>query len=81
MRFFLPFHVLSFSFSGGHFVQLCDNRDIPIVFLQNSSMSGGRGSAHSEACDGATLKERAKFIQCLSVVRVPKVSVNVGGVR
>merc|ERR1719410_2002788 len=24
---------------GGHFVQLCDNRDIPLVFLQNSSLS------------------------------------------
>ena len=24
---------------GGHFVQLCDNRDIPLIFLQNSSLS------------------------------------------
>jgi len=59
---------------GGHFVQLCDNRDIPLVFLQNSSMSGDTG------CDAATMKERAKMIQCLSVVRVPRISLNVGGV-
>ena len=59
---------------GGHFVQLCDNRDIPLVFLQNSSQS-----SHDQ-CDGNTMKERAKFIQCLSVVRVPKISLNVGGV-
>ena len=59
---------------GGHFVQLCDNRDIPLVFLQNSSMSGAPG------CDAATLKERAKLVQCLSVVRVPRISLNVGGV-
>merc|ERR1719400_2708474 len=58
---------------GGHFVQLCDNRDIPLVFLQNSSQS-----SHDQ-CDGNTMKERAKFIQCLSVVRVPKISLNVGG--
>ena len=57
---------------GGHFVQLCDNRDLPLVFLQNSSQS-------SPQCDAVTLKERAKFIQCLSVVRVPKISLNVGG--
>merc|ERR1712025_461599 len=59
---------------GGHFVQLCDNRDIPLVFLQNSSLS------QDSSCDGVTLKERAKFVQCLSVVQVPKISVNIGGV-
>lgn len=58
---------------GGHFVQLCDNRDIPIVFLQNSSCSGGAG------CDGETMKERAKFMQAHSTVRVPKITLNVGG--
>jgi len=59
---------------GGHFVQLCDNRDIPLVFLQNSSLS------HGEVCDGTTMKERAKFMHCQSVVRVPKITLNVGGV-
>ena len=58
---------------GGHFVQLCDNRDVPLVFLQNSSMSA------QQSCDAVTMKERAKFIQCLSVARVPKISLNVGG--
>jgi len=59
---------------GGHFVQLCDNRDIPLVFIQNGSQSLG------SFCDAVTMKERAKFIQCQSVVRVPKVTLNVGGV-
>jgi len=59
---------------GGHFVQLCDNRDIPLVFLQNSSLSHGAGT------DGVTMKERAKFMQSQSVVRVPKITLNVGGV-
>jgi len=58
---------------GGHFVQLCDSRDIPLVFIQNSSQSLG------SPCDAQTMKERAKFIQCQSVVRVPKVTLNVGG--
>lgn len=58
---------------GGHFVELCDNRDIPLIFLQNSSLSG------NSSCDGVTMKERAKFMQCLSVVRVPKISLNIGG--
>ena len=46
---------------GGHFVQLCDNRDMPIVFLQNSSLSSGHTT------DAATMKERAKFMHCLSI--------------
>merc|ERR1711962_800278 len=58
------------SQKGGHFVQLCDNRDIPIVFLQNGSKSVG------ETCDAVTMKERAKFIQCQSVVRVPRVTLS-----
>lgn len=58
---------------GGHFVQLCDTRDLPMVFIQNSSQSLG------SSCDADTMKERAKFIQCQSVVRVPKVTLNVGG--
>merc|ERR1719510_340108 len=62
------------SQKGGHFVQLCDNRDIPLVFLQNGSKSVG------STCDGVTMKERAKFIHCQSVVRVPRVTLNVGGV-
>merc|ERR1719400_1246724 len=54
------------SQKGGHFVQLCDNRDIPLVFLQNGSKSVGA------TCDGVTMKERAKFIHCQSVVRIPR---------
>jgi len=61
------------SQKGGHFVQLCDNRDIPLIFLQNSSRSAGQST------DPATMKERAKFIQCQSIVRVPRVTLNVGG--
>lgn len=58
---------------GGHFVQLCDNRDIPLLFLQNSSNSSGQPT------DPTTLKERAKFIHCMSIVRVPRITLNVGG--
>ncbi len=59
---------------GAHFMELCDSRDAPVVFLQNSS-NGSDGSD----CDAITLKERAKFVQHQSVVTVPKVTVNIGG--
>ena len=61
---------------GAHFAELCDARDVPMVFLQNSSRSFDDGA---ERCDAATLKERAKFVQHQSVARVPKVSINIGG--
>lgn len=58
---------------GAHFVELCDARDAPLVFLQNSSRSDGA------ECDAAALKERAKFAQHQAVASVPKMTVNVGG--
>lgn len=60
---------------GAHFVQMCDQRDVPLVFLQNNRYS----DVHGAEDDGVTLKERAKLAQCHSVARVPKVSVNFGG--
>ena len=61
---------------GAHFIHLCDSRDIPIVFLQNG--------ANNEVVVGdesaLTIKERAKMAQSLAVCRVPKISVNIGGV-
>jgi len=65
---------------GAHFVANCDQRDIPLVFLQNGSCSGdGVEMLTDEETAGTVLKERAKFAQLQASVRVPKVTVNVGG--
>ena len=45
---------------GAHFVQLCDNRDVPLVFLQNSSRSVG------QPWDPVAMKERAKMMQVMN---------------
>jgi len=58
---------------GAHFVQLCDFRGLPMIFLQNS------GRKSEEIVDGVTLKDRAKFAQRASVTSVPKISLNLGG--
>lgn len=60
---------------GAHFAFLCDSRDVPLVFLQNG------GNSINAECDAKALKERAKFAQAQSAARVPKVSINVGGVH
>lgn len=63
---------------GAHFVQLCDMRDIPLVFLQNSSSSSSSSTLHSQS-DGITMKERAKLIHAHSIARVPRITLNIGG--
>lgn len=67
---------------GAHFVQICDSRDIPMLFLQN----GGRGPAKSPEpiggdclSDGVALKERAKLASCIATARVPKITLNLTG--
>ena len=65
---------------GSHFVQLCNARDIPMIFLQNS----GNGSAstqnpENDFGDAIALKERGKFARCVAVARVPKITINITG--
>lgn len=61
---------------GAHFAQICDSRDIPMVFLQNGSNSKVEDLGQIQ---GLALKDRAKFTQSHSVARVPKLSINIGG--
>jgi len=62
---------------GAHFVQLCDSRDIPIVFLPNS---GDRTAEEAFASDNImALKERGKMAQCVANARVPKLTINLTG--
>ncbi|TRY79910.1 hypothetical protein TCAL_12773 [Tigriopus californicus] len=61
---------------GAHFIQLCDQRSIPILFLQNSSNSGLETSYQDETI----LKERAKMIRAQAVARVPKIALAVAPV-
>lgn len=56
---------------GAHFIQLCDQRNIPLLFLQNSSNSG----LEQLDRDQVTLKERAKMIRAQAVARVPKITL------
>ena len=59
---------------GAHFLQLCEGRGIPVIFLQNNS-----GGEEEEPYSYETLKETAKFAHCSANLSVPKIAVNVGG--
>ena len=58
-----------------HFIELCDQRGIPLVFLQNiTGFMVGR-----EAEIGGIAKDGAKMVHAVATTRVPKLTVVIGG--
>ena len=63
------------SLKGAHFVELCGQRGIPLVFLQNiTGFMVGR-----DAESGGIAKDGAKLVTAVSCVPVPKFTVIIGG--
>ena len=60
---------------GAHFIELCDQRRIPLVFLQN--ISGFMVGRDYEA--GGIAKHGAKMVTAVACARVPKFTVVIGG--
>lgn len=63
------------ALKGAHFIQLCTQRNIPLVFLQN--ITGFMVGSKSEA--GGIAKAGAKMVMAVSCAKVPKITVVVGG--
>ncbi|GAA2457734.1 carboxyl transferase domain-containing protein [Agromyces soli] len=63
------------ALKGAHFVELCDQRGIPLVFLQN--ISGFMVGRDAEA--GGIAKDGAKMVTAVATTRVPKFTVVIGG--
>jgi len=63
------------ALKGTHFVELCCQRQIPLVFLQNITgfMVGSRYEA------GGIAKDGAKLVTAVSCAQVPKLTVIIGG--
>ncbi|AZK94166.1 carboxyl transferase domain-containing protein [Streptomyces tsukubensis] len=60
---------------GAHFIELCDQRGIPLLFLQNiSGFMVGKDYEH-----GGIAKHGAKMVTAVACTRVPKLTVVVGG--
>jgi 3-methylcrotonyl-CoA carboxylase beta subunit len=60
---------------GAHFIELCDARSIPLVFLQN--VTGFMVGREYEA--GGIAKHGATMVAAVACARVPKFTVVVGG--
>lgn len=60
---------------GAHFIELCDQRRVPLLFLQN--ISGFMVGRQYEA--GGIAKHGAKMVTAVACARVPKLTVVIGG--
>ncbi|KAL8956237.1 MAG: hypothetical protein Q9193_006182, partial [Seirophora villosa] len=65
----------SSALKGAHFIQLCTQRNIPLLFLQN--ISGFMVGAEAE--HGGIAKNGAKLVTAVACAEVPKFTVVVGG--
>ncbi|CAH1975932.1 unnamed protein product [Acanthoscelides obtectus] len=63
------------AMKGAHFVQLCSQRNVPIIFLQN--ITGFMVGRQAEASGIA--KHGAKLVTAVACTQVPKITVIVGG--
>ncbi len=63
------------SLKATHFIELCDRRGIPLLFVQN--ISGFMVGKDYEA--GGIAKDGAKLVTAVACARVPKLTVIIGG--
>ncbi|MGK9148604.1 methylcrotonoyl-CoA carboxylase [Plantibacter flavus] len=63
------------ALKGAHFIELADQRGIPLLFLQN--ISGFMVGSDAEA--GGIAKHGAKMVTAVATTRVPKLTVVIGG--
>ena len=63
------------ALKGAHFIELCGQRNTPLLFLQNiSGFMVGKEYEH-----GGIAKDGAKMVMAVSCVNVPKYTIIIGG--
>jgi 3-methylcrotonyl-CoA carboxylase beta subunit len=63
------------SLKGAHFIELCSQRKIPLLFLQNiTGFMVGKKYEH-----GGIAKDGAKLVTAVSTTKVPKLTLLIGG--
>lgn len=63
------------ALKGAHFIELADQRGIPLLFLQN--INGFMVGRDAEA--GGIAKHGAKMVTAVATARVPKITIVIGG--
>lgn len=68
------------SLKGSHFVQLCDQRDIPLIFLQNTAPEPAHTTSQTKAESNTNrLKAQGSMMSAVACASVPKMTVVIGG--
>ncbi|XP_065168915.1 probable methylcrotonoyl-CoA carboxylase beta chain, mitochondrial [Atheta coriaria] len=63
------------AIKGAHFIQLCSQRNIPLIFLQN--ITGFMVGKQAET--GGIAKNGAKLVTAVACAKVPKLTLIIGG--
>ncbi|XP_038571077.1 methylcrotonoyl-coenzyme A carboxylase 2 [Micropterus salmoides] len=68
------------ALKGSHFVQLCDQRDIPLLFLQNTAPEAALTLSTRQAeINSNRLKAQGSMMSAVACASVPKITVVIGG--
>ena len=63
------------ALKGTHFIEICSQRKIPLIFLQNiTGFMVGENAEH-----GGIAKNGAKLVNAVATTKVPKITVLIGG--
>ncbi|NXV47925.1 MCCB carboxylase, partial [Uria aalge] len=66
------------SLKGSHFVQLCGQRSIPLLFFQNTAPHTAQPTSISQAHSNK-LKAQASMMAAVACAAVPKITIVIGG--
>ncbi|XP_014793315.1 PREDICTED: methylcrotonoyl-CoA carboxylase beta chain, mitochondrial-like [Calidris pugnax] len=68
------------ALKGSHFVQLCGQRGVPILFLQNTAPQAPQPASLSQAeAHSNRLKAQASMMAAVACAPVPKITIVIGG--
>ncbi|XP_057698132.1 methylcrotonoyl-coenzyme A carboxylase 2 isoform X3 [Corythoichthys intestinalis] len=68
------------ALKGSHFVQLCDQRDVPLLFLQNTAPSAALTLSVPQAeIHSNRIKAQGSMMSAVACASVPKITVVIGG--
>lgn len=68
------------ALKGSHFVQLCDQRDVPLLFLQNTAPAAPFTLSAAQAeTNSNRLKAQGSMMSAVACASVPKITVVIGG--
>uniref|UniRef100_A0A8C5QIH8 methylcrotonoyl-CoA carboxylase n=1 Tax=Leptobrachium leishanense TaxID=445787 RepID=A0A8C5QIH8_9ANUR len=68
------------SLKGCHFVQLCNQREIPLLFLQNTTSRASLPPNQAKAAEQTNqIKAQASMMAAVACATVPKITLVIGG--